>query len=230
MYKYTTNPWGYKIVSDNAISFYHSVLPKIELTKVHTILPHAQKIVKQQDGGMFVSFPFPVYPGVVAKKLLTTLEEEAGLYMETKPSRYAIDEALRDTIKPFFLAFQGCIALLLVNDFTLAVYKKEWSFSNTQTGEVYIGIYSLRLYKEFSKIVNPITPETYDTRTLLEQTITGHIRSLCKRIQQAQPEYEGIAMLSYVEEKTMLQQKEINKRIDTRCFDIIYPSKSPFFH
>ncbi len=212
-----TSSWGYKILSENSLTFYHALLPKISLSSLYEFIPQAKHIVYQEDGSIVISLSNSFIPSKVVGKILSLIEEKSKEYLNTPNYYYRIDKSVRQMLKPWALAFEGCLGVVLKHDTnTKKYFKYRWEFLHGPEGGIFLEPYTLILKSEFPKIIHPITPETYDARERIEQSATTTMRALVKRFLEAQPGFEGKAILSYVEEKLETPVKKIVAIIDEK--------------
>lgn len=227
---YTTQTWGYKFISHSKISFYHALLPQLSLETLYEHLPGVVSIERQKDESILVS----LYPASnaeeIMKKFLVFIEQKSLQFFDTPRFYYKIPPHFRQSLVSWSLAFEGCLALLLLSDTETAPYfTNQWDYINSLTGGIYLHPFTLLLYDQYPKIVHPVTLSNYGARRAIEQTTTGYIRKMFRRTQQAQKGLEGVALLSMVTEKTAIKQNVITKIINDKCFQIKAPIYSPFF-
>lgn len=227
MDKYSTTTFGYKILSDNKINFYHILLPKIQLESLPHMLGEVQK---QSDGTITITIPQSSRSLDVIEQLVSFFEKKSQDFLDTPKQYYKIDNGIRQTLKSWALSFEGCIALLLTHSQQIKLLiDSNWQFINSQTGGLFLSPYTLFFYENYPKIIHPISIQSYDTRKSIEAATAMFIRRILKRIFDAQPGLEGAALLSLVEEQTLLSPKKITSIINDKSFGIQTPSYSPFF-
>ena len=227
MDRYSTTTFGYKILSDNKINFYHVLLPKVSLESLSQEIGQVQK---QNDGTITVAIPPSSYSLNVIERLVSFFEKKRQDFLDTPKQYYKIDNGIRQTLKSWALSFQGCIALLLAHyQQTKPLIGSNWQFINSQTGGLFLSPYTLFFYKNYPKIIHPVTINSYDYRKTIEGAAAMFVRRAVKRIADAQPGLEGQALLSLIEEQTLLSSKKITSIINEKSFGIQTPTHSPLF-
>ncbi len=227
MDRHSTMTFGYKILSDNKINFYHVLLPKVSLESLSQVLGEVQK---QSDGTITVTVPQSSRSPDVIEQLVSFFEKKSQDFLDTPKQYYKIDDGIRQTLKSWALSFQGCIALLLAHyQQTKPLIGSNWQFINSQTGGLFLSPYTIFFYENYSKIIHPISIQSYDARKTIEGATAMFIKRVIKRTSDAQPGLEGVALLSLVEEQTLLSPKKITSIINDKSFGIQTPACSPLF-
>lgn len=227
---YTTQTWGYKILSEHHLIFYHILLNRIQEQFVQKYIPAIVRIDKQADQSIVVWFDHDVNILEGVKELLAFFNQKSLEFFDTPRYYYKIPMQSRQLVSSWALAFQGCLALLLLSQKrTKEHLHSQWEYINAKTGGLFLAPFTLLLYKEYPKIVHPITLTNYGARKIIEQETTVYIRKMFRRIKQAQEGLEGLALLSMVEEKTTFPKSLITKMINDKSFQITTPLFSPFF-
>lgn len=227
---YTTQTWGYKILSPRHISFYHLLLHRIPPQMLSEQIAEITMIEKQTDGSILIHLSLEEKAEEVVKKLLTFFNDASCRFFDTPRYYYKIPPNVRQSLLSWALAFEGCLALLLLSDkATSPFFTNQWEYVNASTGGIYLRPFTLLLYEDYPKIVHPITLGNFTARKRIEQTAAVLIRKMFRRITQAQKGLEGIALLSMVKEKTHLSQTSITKIINDKSFQVKAPHYSPFF-
>lgn len=230
MSSYSTPTWGYKIVSENKINFYHVLLPKVNLTKLYSYIPGVQSIRKQKDGSITITIRPSAFSLNIVDKIVSFFVREEQEFVETPIFSYEVPTRLRKELIPWALSFEGCLAVLLAHDPDIAaLINTNWQFINANTGGLFLEPFTLFLYADHPKIIHPITVGNYEARKTIEQKTAHIIRKILKNMQEAQPGLEGLALLSLVEDKTKLSQKEITAIINEKSFGVKTPSLCTFF-
>lgn len=230
MQGYTTDTWGYKFLSDTSLSFYHVLLAQVSLKELYHSLPNLQYITPRDDGSIFLRLePFSDHQSVLSA-LHDFFEKKAKEHLDTPKAYYKIPPIMRQSLLSWSLAFEGCLALLLLADNnTRPFLRGNWDYINSRSGGLYLAPYTVLLYDEYPKIVHPVTVQNYTVRKTIEQTVASSIRKIVKRISEAQEGMEGLALLSLVEEKTDMTSKQISSIIDQKSTGIKAPFYSLFF-
>jgi len=227
---YTTQTWGYRIVSPSKLSFYHVLLSSIPHLLLMEKTPEIMRVEKESDGSIRIELQKEVHIEHVIKKILAFFEAKSIEFFDTPRYYYKIPENLRQSLLSWSLAFEGCLALMLLEDtHTSTYFSGKWKYINAKTGGLYMSPFTVLLHTDYAKIVHPVTLGNYSARKDIEQTTANLIRKIFRRMEQAQKGLEGIALLSMVEEKTQLNQKSITEIINQKSFQISVPSHSSFF-
>lgn len=231
MHSHSTQTWGYKIVSPNQINFYHILMPKINLAALPKKIPSIQYIKHQKDGSVTISLDNTTSAITTVDQIVEFFTHTEKNYLDTPVFRYKIDPKLALSLKEWALSFQGCLALLMVKDQDIAkLVDKNWQFINSGVGGLVLSPFTIFFYADRAKIIHPTHVGNYEERKRIEQTLAILIRKAIRRIREAQSGQEGLALLSFVEEKTQLSQKEIAEIINEKSFGVITPNHSPFFN
>ncbi len=228
--RYQTSPnWSCKEISDTIIHIYHVVLQKISSEELYDCLPDTEYIKKQSDGSIIVVFKNPYTPEAL-DKIFTILEEKASHFLKVSNNYYNTDKNIIEKIKPWFLSFQGCLALQLFYHPDVKKYiSSDWQLVNSLTGGIYLRPFMLFLYNNHPKIIHPVKYQNYDARETIEHTGASIIRTMLRRVKEAQPGFEGVAFLSLTKDNTHLTQEDIVKIINDKTHGMITPRYSPFF-
>lgn len=230
MNRYITPTWGYKIVSDREISFYHILLEKIPVRELYQVVKDASGIKKQPDGSIMIFIQEASTPETVVHQVRTYLEQRGQALLETNNYYYVIDEVTQRVLKEWALTVEGAIALLLVHDKKLApLLSGEWELINSPIGGLYLAPYTLIFYEDHPKILHPIAIGNMEDRKHIEIAAASYIRKIVKRVKEAQKGQEGLALVSLLEEKTMLSIQEIASTINRKARNVMTPKRSPLF-
>ena len=230
MNTYSTPTWGYKIVSDHQINFYHILLPKIDIQNLSQKIPYIQNISSQKDGSINISIKSAINPQSIVDAVAHFFTKKEQGFLETPIFHYKVEEGLRQTLLPWALSFQGCLALLLLTHPTTAkIIDPNWQYINAPTGGLYLSPFTLFLYTDHPKIIHPVGVGNFQSRKDIEQGTSLLIRKMIKIMTQAQPGHEGLALLSLVQDAAKLSSKEICRIINDKSFGIKQPIHSPFF-
>lgn len=230
MGSYTTPTWGYKIVSDRQIQFYHVLLPKVKTQQLLRFIPHAQDIKHHKDGSITISLTSDAYPTMAIEKVISFFDQKTNSFLETPNYYYEIPVRIRRSLTQWSLAFQGCLALMLVHNKEI---KKnitgDWEFINSLSGGLYLPPYALFLYQDHPKIIHPVSAQNSNERKIIEQETARLVRQMVKKVREAQPGLTGLALLSLLEDKTRLKAGKICEIINNKSFGVKNPIFSPFF-
>lgn len=231
MSTYTTPRWGFKILTENSINFYHVLLPKIHLNSLHNILPQARSIQKQKDGSITISVPSSENPSRVVREIVSYLKEKEKDFLSSPDFYYKMGNSTRQSLRAWALSFEGCLGILLTSDKAIQplLENATWQFINSKVGGLYLAPFTLFLYEDHPKIIHPITIQNEAAREEIERITAQYIKSMVKRVEQAQNGFEGLALISYVEEKTGLTQEQIADHIHEKTAHVETPHYSPLF-
>lgn len=230
MITYKTQTWGYKIISNRLLNFYHVDLKKIEPAKLYKYLPQVQRITAQKDGSITITFSSGYSLPFGLQKIISLFNKQSLQPLDCPDYHYKVPVNVKLVLKGWFLSFEACLLLLLSHDDQVNAYvDTEWELIDSPVGGLYAAPYTLFLYADHPKVIQPITAESYDTRDIIEQKAALFIRSLIGRIMDAQPGFEGQAMVSYVEEKLGLSKEDVSEKINALCKDVQVPLHASFF-
>lgn len=230
MQGYSTTTWGYKILSDKTINFYHVLLPKIQLTSLQKKVNHLQDIRLHTDGSITLTVTFSSYTSYVVQQLVSVIEEDASPLLETPIYYYKITNSQRQLLSKWPIAFLGCLAILLSHDKHVGLLvRRGWELIDSYIGGLYLPPFTMLLYTNYPRIIHPISYKNIDARDIIEQTTSSLVEKIANRAEEAQKEYEGLAMLSLVEEKTGLSPKVVARLIDEKTLNLKNPKFLPIF-
>lgn len=219
--------WSYKKLSASKLSFYHGNLKGVPLYAVYEQLPTINSLQHEEDGSITLAFDASINFSHVVSKLLFIAEKKQVI--STPRAHFTISDQERARLSTWELSFEACIGILLSTDDFLKKSISSWELVNSTSGGIFIKPFALTLYKDYPKVIYPLTAATLCERFSIEHSAAVIIKKLIHRIMQAQPGYEGIAMLSYVEEKTGIPQNEICSLITNKTDNIHTPIHSQFF-
>jgi hypothetical protein len=231
MISYSTKNWGYTILSNRLIRFNHVLLPRVQIKRLTQLLPHVQEIVYQKDNSIAITFASGSALPQGLQKLISFFDSETANLVETQDYVYKIKPATRALLKEWFLALEGCLALLLIHNADIQPHlaSADWAFLDIETGGIQVGNNNLILYESHAKVLNAITPQTYRVRNMIEQKAAIFLQGMIRRVEDAQPGFVGLAMQSYVSMKTKIPPQELSEIIHKKSLRIQNPSKAPFF-
>ena len=123
---------------------------------------------------------------------------------------YKIPKPLKPILKSLSIAFVGCVGTILMHDLTTTNFATyDWQFLNSKIGGLFLDPFTLLFYSDHAKIIHPINTANFHIRERIERTAQTAVKKLVERVSESQPGYEGFAMLSYIEDKTGKQAKDI---------------------
>lgn len=230
MIGHTTSTWGYKLLSDTLINFYHILLPKISTNSIRQYIPQIESISKQKDGSITLSVRSPLYSSLVLEKIISFFHYKEKDFIETPRYYYKVESHIRQTLKPWALSFEGCLALLISSDPQIKpLIDPQWQLLDSRAGGLYVPPYTLLLYASYPKILHPITIHNALKRRIIEQVTSKYVRRVIKLVSESQPGLEGLAMISLVASKTKLSSQEISEIVHEKSLHVKNPIFSPFF-
>lgn len=229
MIRYSTDTWGYTILSNTSINFFHVLLPKVDRKTLLESLSHVRDISKNEDGSVTITFTSGSSLPFGLKDLISFFEEQTKLLDSTKYS-FDVSPKTRNNLKSWFVALEGALGVLLTHDQELkTAFHVEWEIINSNIGGLYIAPYTIFLYENYSRVIKPVTTRNFDIRKQIEQKTAKFVRGIIRRMEAAQPGMEGVAIVSYVEEKTVATESAITDLIYKKCIGIKTPEYAPFF-
>ncbi|HSX40168.1 MAG TPA: hypothetical protein VLF68_01005 [Candidatus Saccharimonadales bacterium] len=229
MNKQTTPHWGYKLLSANQINFYHILLPSIDMNML-TKLPYVRNISKAHDGSITVDVFSDANTRIVIEELISFFEQKSLEYIDTPNYYFNIELPKNRKFKEWSLAFLGCLAVFLTSDRRFeTLLNAKWEFINSKAGGLFISPYTLLLNSTHPKVIHPITLPNYETRQKIEQKSAVFVRRMIKQVNESQPGFEGLALVSLVERETAVPAKKVAQFINEKGFGVQNPSSSPFF-
>lgn len=229
MQRFSTNTWGYNIPSPEKINFYHVLLEKISLKAICENLDHVREISKKSDGSITLTLESAQFSTQIVQDIAGFFEKIEKNFLDCPNYAYQLDSNVKQILRQWGLAFEGCLAILLTNDKELkGKISENWKYINSKAGGLSFGQYTLIFYKQHAKILHPIFSHNYDFRNCFEQKTSRYMQKIGKRMLEAQPGFEGVAMLSFVEEEIKLTSKEIVKMIFEKSYNIASPVYAAF--
>lgn len=220
MADFSTNNWGYTLKSPNCVNIYHVCLSTVPIKQVIYYLPHAKEVIKEKDQSISVYFPPDQNSEVILNEVKEFFKVIEKQYLDTPHSYFTIEGQVIDQLRQWAISFEGCIALILLNHpETRNYFQKDWEFIEVTCG-LFIKPFTLMFNDNYVKIIHPIRVTNYVTRLKIESFIAEIVRKLIKRVKDAQPGYEGLALSSFVKEKTNLKDNEIEVYINKKAKNI----------
>lgn len=224
MTSFSTSTWGYKILSDTQISFYHVLLPKLGIDILKDCIPNLVKIQPKKDGSVTISVAPPQKSMEIAEKIVAFFNKKEQRFLETPPIYYKIDNTVRQALIPWALALEGCLAVMLSK-----ILDMQWELIDSQAGGIALDGFTLLLNKDYPKIIHPISVSNYNQRLEIEKLTAKLVSNLAKNVAQAQPGMEGLALLAFSAEKTKLPEEEIVSLIEQKSYALKNPTNAPIF-
>lgn len=230
MIRASTTSWGYKIISANKLNFYHVSLSKVNISQIIRVAPEAREVALETDGTITIVVEKTSDMNTVLLNIIPFLNKKFKEDLYASIYYYEMKDGTRKILGNWALAFEGCLALLLVNDASVKSYiEGEWEFVNSNAGGLYLSPFTLLLYKDYPRVVQPVKYMNKEARQTIEKKTAFIIRKIVKRIEESQKGFEGLALLSLVESTTGLKSAEISEIIYRKSFEIKTPKFSPLF-
>lgn len=227
MQGYTTTTWGYKLLSNSHINFYHVLLPTIGISQLPIIVPQAKQIQKHKDGSITITLSPHASIQNALKVLISFFERKSSQYIDTPYYSYTIPTVLQPHLAQWLLSIEGCLALsLLAHPKVKQLLKRDWSYINAPVGGLYLAPYTLHFYENHLKVIHPTTVSNKENRRLIERTATQMLQTMVKKMAEAQPNHEGLALLSFTEEKATLAKDAIVGTIEEKSAGVVTPHLS----
>lgn len=226
-----TKEWAYKITSSTTLNFYHILFPHIGVGFVTECLSDYKKVELKNSHYLTITTETPLDLQLLIKNLEEKLESEQPKFSQTKNCIYEVTPKNRQFIKDWFLSIQGAIALITIakcQDLKLNAY--DFELLNSSIGGIYLHPHSVLFYKNYAKVIHPIRVNNYFLRREMEKTIAKSMRGILKRAGEASKGQEGLAIVSYVEDKTKFPQSFITQIISEKAKIVRLPKYSPIFN
>lgn len=231
MIRASTTSWGYKIISANKLNFYHVALSKVNISQIIRVASIAKEVALEPDGTITIIVEKTGDMNVVLLNIIPFLNKKLKEDLYSSKYYYEMKDRTRKILGNWALAFEGCLALLLIKD---EIVKKhiegEWEFVNSNAGGLYLSPFTLLLYKDYPRVVQPVKHLNKGARNVIEKKTAFIVRKIVRRIEEAQEEFEGLALLSLVENSTGLKSAEISEIIYRKSFGIKTPKFSPLYN
>lgn len=230
MQSVSTPTWGYKVLSDSQIAFYHILLSKIPVKALKRRISDIQSIKKQKDGSVTISLKSLGLHQHIVEKILSYIDTKNKSSLDTPFYYYKITPQLRQILRQWSLTIESSLAILLLQDKRIASHLQEdWHLINSYVGGVYLTPFTLFLYHDHAKVIHPVISENTALRKHIERLTASYVRILCIKIAKAPTDTIGKVILSYVQEKTGISQEKLIEIINIKSAGIKLPTYSPFF-
>lgn len=230
MIRASTTSWGYKVISANKLNFYHISLPNISISQILKIVPIAREVSLEKDGTITITVVKTQDMSRILLTIIPFLNKKLREELYSTKYLYKMKDKTRKILGNWALAFEGCLALLLVNDETVKKYIDEtWEFVNSTAGGLYLSPFTLLFYKDYPRVIQPVKYINKEARQAIEKRASFIVRKIVKRIEESQKGYEGLALVSLVENATGLKSAEISEIIYGKSFGVKTPKFSSLF-
>lgn len=221
--------WGLKPLTKDCVIFYHTFLWKYK-DQIKYYLSPGYSLKENADGSITVFAKYPLIK-TITQEMITFFNQIDKNISETPNYYYSVPNAVKPILKGLPLAFEGCIAIVLMSDIKNSSWiRPDWQFINSTIGGLFIDPFALLFYKDYLKVIHPINSSNFYIRDKIERTASAAVRKILERVSEAQPGYEGLAMLSYVEEKTNMMRTDIANLINEKSNQIQNPKYFPLLY
>ena len=221
--------WGFKQLTKNSIVFYHTSLAKYK-HQIKYYLSSGYRLKENIDGSITIAAS-PALIKTITQEMIIFFNQIDENLSETSNYYYTVPSCVKPILKGLPLAFEGCIAIILMSDIQNSSWiNRDWQFINSRIGGLFIEPFTLLFYTNYSKVIHPINAGNFYARDKIERTVATAVQRILQRIEEAQPGYEGLAMLSYVEEKTSMSRQEIVDIINQKSNQIQNPKYFPLLY
>lgn len=231
MIRASTTSWGYQVVSANKLNFYHISLANVSISQILKVAPKAREVSLEKDGTITISVEKTRDMSEILLEIIPFLNRRLKEELYSTRYFYKMKDKTRKILGNWALAFEGCLALLLVNDKTVKKYIDDtWEFVNSTAGGLYLSPFTLLFYKDYPRVIQPVKYMNKEARQAMEKRASFIVRKIIKRIEESQKGYEGLALISLVENATGLKSSEISEIVYGKSFGIKTPKFSPLFN
>ncbi len=225
----TSANWGFKQLTKNSIVFYHTSLAKYK-HQIKYYLSSGYRLKENIDGSITIAASSSFIKTIIQEMIIFFDQIDKNI-SETPNYYYTVPSQVKPILKGLPLAFEGCIAIILMSDMQNSSWiNRDWQFINSGIGGLFIDPLTLLFYTNYSKIIHPINARNFYIRDKIERTTATAVRKILQRVGEAQPGYEGLAMLSYAEEKTSISRQEIADIINQKSNQIQNPKYFPLLY
>lgn len=184
----------------------------------------------KQDKSIVITTETPIELEILIKDLENILENFEMLFAQTENYTYKVSLKNKIFLRDWFLSVEGAIALIvLCLSSSLRMKPYDFELINSNVGGIYIHPFTILFHADHAKIIHPIQVSNFFLREQIERIIATSMKGILQRVGEAQEGYEGLALLSYVEEKTKLSPAFIARIINEKTRKVITPKYSPMF-
>lgn len=230
-----TKEWGLRIVSPTSLNFYHVILPRIGIRPLSENLKNYKSIELLGDQSVLITAETPIDRELIKLELERLLEKLESNFAQTQKFNYKIGNKHKDFLKNWFFSIEGGLALIIISKMPkLKLKPYDFELINSTVGGVYLpagrqGLhpFTILFHDDHAKVIHPIKISNFFLREEIEKTIAQSMRGILQRAEESQRGFEGLALLSYIREKTGLPPKMIGSIIDEKSGFITLPKHSP---
>ena len=222
--------WGYRILTPTSLNFYHILLPQIGLKFLTKNLNNFKEIEFKEDKSVVITAETPMDLQILIQELESLLKNMETQFAQTDDFSYRIYPMHRKFLKDWLLSIESSIALIVISQCSaLRLNPYDFELINSQVGGIYLHPFTVLFYEDHAKVIHPIRVNNFFLREHIERTISISMRGILQRVEQAQEGLEGMALISYVEEKTKLPASLIAKIVNEKAKMVANPKYSPLF-
>ncbi len=225
-----TKEWGYRILSPTTINLYHIILPQVGIRFLSKNLRNFKEIEFLEDKSALITADTPIELRLLISELENLLTNMGASFAQTEKFTYKIDPDQKEFLKNWFLSVEGGIALIVISvceELKLSPY--DFELINSAVGGIYLHPFTVLFYEDHAKVIHPVRVGNFFQRENIERAISMSMRGILQRVRQSQRGFEGLALLSYIQEKTKLAPKLIGSIINEKAQLASFPKYSPLF-
>lgn len=232
-----TREWGYRVLTPKAINFYHILLPQLGVSFLKRRMNYFSEIELLEDKSVVITAQTPLDRELLTKELESLLTTMDSQFAQTPNFSYRIYPMHRNFLRNWFLALEGALALIIINQCeALRLKPYDFELINSQVGGIYLpagrqGLhpFTILFYEDHAKVIHPVRVNNYFQREQIERVISISMRGILQRVGESRSGFEGLAISSYVEEKTKLPRELIVKIVNEKSSQVRAPKYSPLF-
>lgn len=222
-----TKEWGYRILSPTSLNFYHIILPQIGIKNLSKNLRSFRSIELMDDKSVILTTETPLDRELLIQELEELLKKMELQFAQTQKFTYKITVKHKVFLKNWFLSIEGGIALIAIakcEDLKLGPY--DFELIDSPVGGIYLHPFTILFNLDHAKVIHPIKISNFFLREQIEKVISVSMRGILQRADESQRGFEGLALLSYIQERTGLSPKLIGNIINEKARMISMPKYS----
>ena len=223
-----TKEWGYRILSPTSLNFYHIILGQIGLGSLIENLRNFKSIELLWDKSVLITTETPLDLQILVVELQELLQGMGAKFAQTQKFSYKITKKHKDFLKNWFLSIEGGIALMIIAKcYELKLKPYDFELIDSKVGGLYIHPFTILFDWDHAKVIHPIRVSNFFLREKIEKDISIFMRGILQRVEDSQRGFEGLALLSYIQERTDLSPKLIGNIINEKARMVSQPKLSP---
>lgn len=223
---YKKGYWGIEEISDEKLNFYHALLSKHSVKVLAQNISSFREINCEGDKEFSLIFD-PSQKNKINEELITFLTQLDSKFINTPKYSYDLSSTFKSFLNEYLVSFEASLALILMFKILNKEFLTgEWHLLDSTIGGLYIKPYTIIFEQTFAKVIHPMNFKNYFERSEIERVIAVSIRGISERVEEAERDFMGQAMLSYVEEKTGLNGETISDLVQTKTRDIRFHKNS----